>query len=41
MLRGVFAARLYPFYKKHWKVEPYLTAGYSWASNAVGKRQIH
>jgi hypothetical protein len=30
MLRGVFAGRIYPFYKKPWKWEPYVTAGYSW-----------
>jgi len=29
MLRGVFAGRIYPFYQKSWKAEPYLTAGYS------------
>ena len=26
----VFSARIYPFYDKKWKTEPYLTAGYSW-----------
>ena len=29
--QAVFSARLYPFYEKHWKTEPYLTAGYSWS----------
>jgi len=27
----VFSARLYPFYTKKWKTEPYLTTGYSWS----------
>jgi len=27
---AVFSARIYPFYEKKWKTEPYLTAGYSW-----------
>jgi hypothetical protein len=28
---AVFSARIYPFYEKKWKTEPYLTAGYSWS----------
>jgi len=26
----VFSARIYPFFNKKWKTEPYVTAGYSW-----------
>jgi len=29
--QAVFSARIYPFYEKKWKTEPYLTAGYSWS----------
>ncbi len=29
-----FSLRLYPLYQKHWKTEPYVTAGYQWASLA-------
>ena len=28
---AVFSARIYPFFQKAWKTEPYLTAGYSWS----------
>lgn len=28
---AVFSARVYPFYEKKWKTEPYLSAGYSWS----------
>ena len=28
---AVFSMRVYPFYQKKWKTEPYVTAGYSWA----------
>jgi len=28
---AVFSLRLYPFYEKKWKTEPYLTAGYTWS----------
>ena len=28
---AVFSARVYPFYQKPWKTEPYFTAGYSWS----------
>jgi hypothetical protein len=27
----VFSARVYPFFQKKWKTEPYLTAGYGWS----------
>lgn len=28
---AVFSARIYPFFNKKWKIEPYGTAGYSWS----------
>ena len=28
---GTIGARLYPFFKKTWKTEPYVTAGYLWS----------
>ena len=28
---AVFSARIYPFFDKKWKTEPYLTAGYGWS----------
>ena len=36
MYTGMVNGRIYPFYEKKWKTEPYLLAGYSW-SNLIPK----
>jgi len=33
-LRAMVGTRLYPFFQKKWKTEPYLSAGYTWGSLA-------
>jgi hypothetical protein len=30
-ITGGFSGRIFPFYQRHWKIEPYLLGGYEWS----------